>query len=1309
MKALLGGLVLLASAAAPLLAGPTLSPATVEQCDGSFVAGESTNKQSPQIRVPVQDNDGLKTGQDRPSIVPSATVALWRFNNFSGASSTIAYTATDTGCLPEISCKSTFDCRRWNWTFSDPNGSPTINLGHCGYSASSTTPSCTGNAPMTLDQFLVVATTPISPLPFVGGCPASTATAGVNNLPTGASDYSFVTPGRFGNSRLDVNGTKYGVVPVTATFNFSGNYTLSAWIRSSATGLQRIISHQDATKYWGFGLNAGGLRRFDSREAGGNQDNTVGAGLNDGQWHQVAVVRVNGQTWRFFKDGQLMGTTPAASAGAFSTGFSTTGVVIGSFGGGGEFFNGQIDELRVMIIAYSDEAVAADYHATLHKFSTDGGSNFSYVFHDSATAYVPAIVSGSIIPVKYLPPLQLNITTLHKYIFIAQGLDGITAVSPTSGVTVDTSGPSAPASLVGAGATPSDIVWTWTAPIRFCGPPTAAATYTLVNPGDASTITTTLHPVVTASQNFGSDPPNQMHSAAVKITDLYGTGPLTAAASAYTLANAPVSLTTAAASISTSSLVLQWGAANNPSYTRYEVSTATNDFSSPFAFPISTPTAIADNYTATTRSFTGLASGTTYWFRVRAFNGRASDGSGTNFTAFSVNDFITRPAAPPIAGATVSSRTVRFDWSLVSGATGYRLYAPDGVLLTDTPGLTFTSGPFTANQGLTVQLEAYNRSGAGPRSSAFAFTQATSPVSVAISAVSTYTLTLAWDPNGNSSATTFEVVAATEAVFLKPLSTTTVSTTTATLGDLFPGSTYFLRVRAIGGNGLASSFEPGAPLKAVTYIPPNLSFSTSPTTPYVSQPALIGAWHLDAGAGTTATDAAPTGNPGSLLCLSAGCTSTPTWTAGPPGLGKAVSFLGLPESLIRIPDNAAYNFAGSISVSVWAKPSTLAQPGGAGLVAKGNGGAEAFSLDVSGGKYRFLITPLKTVASTSSIRVDQWDHVIGVFDAAAAELRIYVNGRLSATATGAGGARTINANPVTIGNRKSGTTQHDLGFAGTLDEPRLYNKAFTDAEALAEYQSGVSAIFTPPAPNNAFQIVLPPDAFTSGQAVIFVSSDPLNQPVRPGNLVSTALNLVPTGQILIAGTLLEIVPTINGVPFTGNLGSPATIYMPYPDANGDGLLDGTLPPIPVSRLKAYTFNPATLIWDELPAQIDSGNRRLLVRTTHFTVFGEFGTSSFGTALTQIRIFPVPWRPGSGGKFDAAGLAFDRLPTRGSVRIFGLAGERVAEFKFDTSHEGGIFWDGRNAVGHPVASGVYFAHVRSDPDGNQRTLKFAIER
>ncbi|OGS08820.1 MAG: hypothetical protein A2270_11465 [Elusimicrobia bacterium RIFOXYA12_FULL_51_18] len=96
------------------------------------------------------------------------------------------------------------------------------------------------------------------------------------------------------------------------------------------------------------------------------------------------------------------------------------------------------------------------------------------------------------------------------------------------------------------------------------------------------------------------------------------------------------------------------------------------------------------------------------------------------------------------------------------------------------------------------------------------------------------------------------------------------------------------------------------------------------------------------------------------------------------------------------------------------------------------------------------------------------------------------------------------------------------------------------------------------------------------------------------------------------------------------------------------------------------------------------------------------------ALPPMTVYPQPWKPGSGGSHDAAGIIFANLPDEATVRIYTIAGELVREFAVVRADLNVKVWDGKNTAGKNAASGVYFANVKIS-SSNMKILKIAIER
>ncbi|MCX5782502.1 MAG: glycosyl hydrolase [Elusimicrobia bacterium] len=100
-------------------------------------------------------------------------------------------------------------------------------------------------------------------------------------------------------------------------------------------------------------------------------------------------------------------------------------------------------------------------------------------------------------------------------------------------------------------------------------------------------------------------------------------------------------------------------------------------------------------------------------------------------------------------------------------------------------------------------------------------------------------------------------------------------------------------------------------------------------------------------------------------------------------------------------------------------------------------------------------------------------------------------------------------------------------------------------------------------------------------------------------------------------------------------------------------------------------------------------------------------------LNNVKVYPSPYKPGSGGVFDngilGEGIVFDYLTTSANIKIFSLAGELVAEL-IETDGNGICVWNARNQSGNKVASGIYVYLITNPENGSQKAKgKLAIEK
>ncbi|MFF0205896.1 LamG-like jellyroll fold domain-containing protein [Streptomyces sp. NPDC005017] len=211
----------------------------------------------------------------------------------------------------------------------------------------------------------------------------------------------------------------------------------------------------------------------------------------------------------------------------------------------------------------------------------------------------------------------------------------------------------------------------------------------------------------------------------------------------------------------------------------------------------------------------------------------------------------------------------------------------------------------------------------------------------------------------------------------------------------------------------------------------------------VAKPAEpVAAWQLNENTGTTAANSQDTSHPLAL--------DTASWAAkgrnGAAWQGTGTSYAATSSKVV--------DTTGSFSVSAWARlsrtdlMSTIANQNGV------NVGAFALYYSPSVGKWVFNrydqdassgVTIVRATSTTSPV-VGAWTHLLATYDRQAQEMRLYVNGRLEASASyttpwAANG-------PFEIGRMK-GTAGPAAYFSGDLDHIQAYNRVVYQDELVS--------------------------------------------------------------------------------------------------------------------------------------------------------------------------------------------------------------------------------------------------------------------
>lgn len=213
-------------------------------------------------------------------------------------------------------------------------------------------------------------------------------------------------------------------------------------------------------------------------------------------------------------------------------------------------------------------------------------------------------------------------------------------------------------------------------------------------------------------------------------------------------------------------------------------------------------------------------------------------------------------------------------------------------------------------------------------------------------------------------------------------------------------------------------------------------FQAGPAQPPVAR------WRLDGYAPTTTAPDLPGRTHGGTL------TGAASWTMG--RVDDAVHFNGT-TSAVSTGGGAAVRTDGSFSVAAWVRLDTA---DGQWRTAVSEDGARAsgFYLQYVGDAHRWAFAmppadaddfvPDRAVAAAPPV-VGAWTHLVGVYDVASGQLRLYVNGVLAATASHTTPWNATGG--VQIGRAKFGGAPVDF-WAGSVDDVQVYDRVLTDLE-----------------------------------------------------------------------------------------------------------------------------------------------------------------------------------------------------------------------------------------------------------------------
>lgn len=161
----------------------------------------------------------------------------------------------------------------------------------------------------------------------------------------------------------------------------------------------------------------------------------------------------------------------------------------------------------------------------------------------------------------------------------------------------------------------------------------------------------------------------------------------------------------------------------------------------------------------------------------------------------------------------------------------------------------------------------------------------------------------------------------------------------------------------------------------------------------------------------------------------------------------------------------------------------------------------------------------------------------------------------------------------------------------------------------------------------------------------------------------------------------------------------------YLDKNSDGIIDSGNEDIPVEKLQIAVFNEVGNFWrllKDVKLTVNRQTQRISFPINHLSIFGLFGPPEPAKDLSNVAIFPNPFKPTDGilenGEYNAGPdyeyIHLINLTATSEIYIYNIAGELVRhDLKIDM--DGEARWDGKNDDGNYCASGLYVILIKDE--------------
>lgn len=392
---------------------------------------------------------------------------------------------------------------------------------------------------------------------------------------------------------------------------------------------------------------------------------------------------------------------------------------------------------------------------------------------------------------------------------------------------------------------------------------------------------------------------------------------------------------------------------------------------------------------------------------------RSNPNTYKNTITIVLDTSVSTPTFSPITGTYPTTQTVSISTATTDATIRYTTNGTD-----PTESSTIYTNPITVSSTTTIKARAY-KSGSTPSSIA------TATYTIATPILTTITVSPSTASINVGSTQTF--TATPKDQFGNAMTGTTISWTSSNT-----------EVATINSSGVATAVAIGTATITVQ------NGSTTNTATVTVTAGLVAYWSFNENSGTTVNDSLSNNNTGTI--------NGATWTSGK--VNSALSFDGT-NDYVNAGSGTSLNITDEITISAWVKPSndSVRQI----IVWKGVAGdgfgpddielhVEAVSYGYFGAQY---MGQSLLYAPTGGFSTGVWYHLAltvknGQF------ARFYQDGILRASNESLVAYDVSSVSPQTYIGRPSSNSRY---FSGSIDEVKIYSRALSDSEVLADYNA----------------------------------------------------------------------------------------------------------------------------------------------------------------------------------------------------------------------------------------------------------------